>query len=96
MIPNLSNYARFFSQGYFIHTTTTTTMTHFKHLEEVDQTYSQHLKDAMKYSWVSFKSSFFFFFHGLVPCLYEHNGSDNVSRLNATIAQKYQDKMDRA
>jgi len=62
----------------------------FKHLSDVNQTYTQHMKDSMKYSWSSLKSAFYFFCHGLLPCVYEHEGSDNVSRLHVKITDKYE------
>ena len=60
----------------------------FRHLEQVDQTYSEHFKDAMRYSWRSLKCSFKFFIHALWPDVFKTDGSREVMELNETIREK--------
>lgn len=67
---------------------TTLTPKPFNHLESVGQTYNQHFNDSMKYSWMSLKSSFYFFCHGFYPDIFETRGSETITDLNAIIQNK--------
>jgi hypothetical protein len=60
------------------------------HLLYANQTYWEHLKDSMSFSYRSFKASFCFFIHGLVPNLYETAGSEQIHKLEKTIQLKYE------
>jgi len=60
----------------------------FEHLEMVGQSYTEHLSHAMGYSWDSFKSSVYFFCHGLNPNIFKSNGSDTIYTLNMKIQDK--------
>jgi hypothetical protein len=60
----------------------------FTHLESVGQTYTEHLGDSMKYSWISLKSSLYFFAHGIYPDAFETNGSDTIVNLNSILQNK--------
>lgn len=60
----------------------------FKHLTEVNQEYDNHFKDAMHYSWLSLKSSFFFFIHAIYPDAFKSNGSENIKKINTIIQDK--------
>jgi hypothetical protein len=60
----------------------------FRHLEDVDQTYGEHFKDAMHFSWCSFKCSLKFFIHALLPNMFKTDGSREVMELNETIREK--------
>jgi hypothetical protein len=55
------------------------------HLEYAQQTYYQHFKDAMYYSSLSLKSSFYFFIHAISPNNFQTNGSDTIKELNGII-----------
>lgn len=59
------------------------------HLEIAQQTYIEHFKDAMYYSWVSLKSSFYFFIHALSPNTFQKNGSTNIKFLNDIFIEKF-------
>lgn len=58
------------------------------HLERANQTYSQHFKDSIYYSWLSLKSSFYFFFHAMYPNSFQSSGSDTVNHLNGILVEK--------
>lgn len=60
----------------------------FQHLEDTQQSYWEHMKQAMKYSWLSLKSSACFFTHAFWPDMYQGTGSTIVSELNETIAEQ--------
>ena len=59
------------------------------HLEFAGQTYFEHFKDAMKYSYKSLKASFYFFVHALIPDVFAQSGSKCVHELSDTIKEKY-------
>jgi hypothetical protein len=60
------------------------------HLQFANQTYFEHLKDSMKYSWKSFKSCFYFFIHGIIPDVYTDAGSVEIHELDIMIQNKYE------
>ena len=60
----------------------------FKHLEIVNQTYSEHLRDALTYSFISFKCSIFFILHGLYPDSFVST-STMINTLHHRIQDKY-------
>lgn len=60
----------------------------FQHLEDVNQSYTVHFKDAMKYSWCSFKCSIYFFIHSLYPDVLKTKGSKDIKKLNEIIQFK--------
>lgn len=61
----------------------------FKHLEFANQTYWQHFKDSMKYSFTSFRASFYFFCHAFWPDIFTQTGSETVHELSSIIYEKY-------
>ena len=61
---------------------------HFKHLDLVGQTYTEHFSDSIFYSWYSFKSAFYFFCHSFYPDIYERKGSDTMLKLDSMIEKK--------
>lgn len=56
-----------------------------KHLETNNQTYFQHMKDAMFLSGNSLLASMAFFIHAAVPCSFEHTGSRIVNKIHNFI-----------
>jgi len=62
---------------------------YFKHLSFVKQSYLDHFRDAIYYSSVSFRASFYFFIHALYPDFFIHSGSNAVISLATTIKNKY-------
>lgn len=61
----------------------------FVHLRFANQTYIEHMKDSLHYSWLSFKASFYFFIHAIYPDVFHHNGSDAITTINDEILEKY-------
>lgn len=59
------------------------------HLQFAGQTYFEHFKDAMKYSYKSLKASFYFLVHALMPDVFTQSGSKCVHELSDTIKEKY-------
>jgi hypothetical protein len=66
-----------------------TTHSYFTHLNQVEQTYSQHFTDSIGYSWKSFKASFCFLCHAVWPDVFITSGSSYIMQLNDTIQAKY-------
>jgi hypothetical protein len=61
---------------------------HFSHLLKINQTYFDHLIDALSFSVISAKACFYFFIHGIYPDIFEFNGSDEIKKLNEILIQK--------
>ena len=59
-----------------------------KHLEENNQNYFQHLRDAWSFGYQSFCASMCFFFHGLSPWNFKTAGSDKITILMEQINRK--------
>lgn len=58
------------------------------HLKENNQTYWEHNKDALKYSKMAFKASFYFFIHSFFPDKYTTKGSREINKINSAIEMK--------
>ena len=63
----------------------------FVHLKKVNQTYFEHLLNAMFYSYLALKASFYFFIHSLIPDLFEYDGSILIYQLNKILNSNHQD-----
>jgi hypothetical protein len=61
----------------------------FEHLEFANQTYFEHFKDSMYFSFKALKASFCFFIHACYPNSFERTGSNEIFDLNETIKSKY-------
>lgn len=60
---------------------------HFKHLQKVKQSYTDHMNDSFYYGLVCLKLSIYFFIHGLYPDTLEHT-SIELSQLSTLIKSK--------
>jgi len=60
----------------------------FTHLNRVKQDYWSHCFDAMSYSFIAFKASFYFFVHSIYPDLFEFDGSREIENLNSILISK--------
>jgi len=60
----------------------------FNHLHSIGQTYTEHFSDSMNYSWISLKSSFYFFAHAIYPDIFIKSGSKNILHLSHIIQKK--------
>ena len=65
-----------------------------KHPEEQKMTYFEHLKHACCYSVQALGCSLIFMVHGIVPCLFEKNGSAMIQHLHNRIhrVKHYEDE----
>lgn len=61
----------------------------FKHLVFANQSYFEHFRDAMYYSWLSYKSSIYFFIHAFWPDILQFDGSHTVFKLRDILIEKY-------
>jgi hypothetical protein len=55
------------------------------HLEDIQLSYLQHLQYALGYSFISFKASLIFMFHGLFPDCCIYTGSTMIKQLNERL-----------
>jgi hypothetical protein len=53
----------------------------FKHLQETEQTYIFHFFNAMNYSYISLKASFYFFIHAFYPDFFQFDESKTIYNL---------------
>ncbi len=60
----------------------------FKHLKEINQTYFQHLYDAITYATMSFGAGFCFIIHAIYPDLLVWNGGLMVEKTHLIIQNK--------
>ena len=60
------------------------------HLEDAKQTYFQHMKDCLKYSFISLKATVYFLVHGISPELFVTSGSEQIFELNELLEKKLQ------
>jgi hypothetical protein len=63
-------------------------MSQFKHLQELNITYTEHFKNSMSYSIQSLKASFYFFIHAIYPDAFEFDGSRQIRYLNELLSTK--------
>ncbi len=59
-----------------------------QHLQQAKQSYTEHLKDSLHYSFISFKSAFYFLAHGINPNILTTNGSSEIYKLNHELQTK--------
>jgi hypothetical protein len=60
----------------------------FQHLIRVKQDYWSHCFDAMSYSFMALKASFYFFVHAVYPDIFEFDGSREIEILNNILISK--------
>ena len=60
----------------------------FEHLKIVNQTYFEHFKDSIYFSFKALKASFCFFIHAIYPDIFD-NTSNEIFDLNDIIKLKY-------
>ena len=67
----------------------------FKHLQQVKQNYFRHFYDALKYSMLSLKASYYFFIHAIYPDVYITSGSETIDFIKKHIDFKKQLKINK-
>jgi len=68
-------------------------MKKFQHLQDINQSYPTHFKDAIGYSGRALKSSVYFFFHAIWPDAFKKDGSEHIKSLHETIQSKYRNNI---
>jgi|Laugrespbdmm15sd_2_1035082.scaffolds.fasta_scaffold01834_6 hypothetical protein len=66
---------------------------YFKHLMFANQTYFEHFKDAIQYSFISLKAAVYFFCHAVWPDIFTKAGSDIIHGLSEKIHEKYHNRI---
>lgn len=62
------------------------------HLKTINQTYGQHMLNALKYSALCQKASFFFLIHAIIPDVFVDNGSKTIRQIQDILAQQQNKK----
>lgn len=60
----------------------------FIHLEEIRQNYIEHMKDALRYSFMAGKASICFMIHAIYPDILVCDGSETIRSLYQMIEEK--------
>ncbi len=60
----------------------------FQHLEDIQQNYFHHFLDAIYYSYLSSKASFYFIIHAIFPDYFVQNGSSTIFYISSLIEYK--------
>lgn len=68
---------------------------YFNHLNFMRQSYFFHFKQSIKYSFLAWKASFYFFIHAIYPDIFQHTASDIIVGINDEILMTYKDCLDR-
>lgn len=58
------------------------------HLEDINQTYFEHMTDALSYSITSFYAGIIFALHGVFPNFFVFTGSNTIAKLNGILVEK--------
>ena len=58
------------------------------HLDDIKETYVEHLIDTIKFSFMSFSASVIFLIHGIFPDYLVSNGSNMINNLNIMLIEK--------
>ena len=58
------------------------------HLDDIKETYVEHLIYTLKYSFMSFSASVIFLVHGVFPDYLVSNGSNMINNLNIMLIEK--------
>ena len=66
-----------------------------QHLEDAQQTYFEHMGDALSYAGKSASASAYFFIHALFPCLLTDAGSSQIGKLNQVLSAKHDEMLRR-
>lgn len=59
-----------------------------RHLQDVDETYAQHLRHAIGFALAMFGGAIACFIHALMPFLFEKTGSRCITRLHERMLVK--------
>ena len=59
------------------------------YLSFINKPYKEHFKNNISRSWISTKSSFYFFIQAFYPDIFQHYASDNIIILSEDILDEY-------
>ena len=57
-----------------------------EHLNEVNETYIQHIQIAFKIAFTILATGFCCLIHGLIPCLFKKTGSNQIAKMYETVS----------
>ena len=58
-----------------------------EHLNEVNETYFQHIRIAFKIGFTTLVTGVFCLIHGLIPSLFKKTGSNQIAKMNEMISR---------
>ena len=58
-----------------------------KHLNEVNETYLQHMRIAFKIGLTMLVTGFFCLIHGLIPSLFKKTGSNQIAKMYEMVSR---------
>lgn len=61
------------------------------HLNEVHESYGQHMCFALQISWLMFSGGVMIFLHALIPGIFVRNGSQRINQMAQRIRTRQND-----
>ena len=58
-----------------------------EHLNEVNETYFQHMRIAFKIGFTMFLTGVFCLIHGLIPTLFKKTGSNQIAKMYELVSR---------
>jgi hypothetical protein len=58
-----------------------------KHLDEVNETYFQHMRIAFKIGFTMLVTGVFCLIHGLIPVLFKKTGSNQIAKMYEVVSR---------
>ena len=58
-----------------------------EHLNEVNETYLQHMRIVFKIAFTMLVTGFFCFIHGLIPGLFKKTGSNQIAKMYEMVSR---------
>jgi hypothetical protein len=58
-----------------------------EHLNEVNETYFQHMRIAFKIGFTMLVTGVFCLIHGLIPCLFKKTGSNQIAKMYEMVSR---------
>ena len=58
-----------------------------EHLNEVNETYFQHMRIAFKIGFIMLVTGFFCLTHGLIPSLFKKTGSNQIAKMYEMVSR---------
>lgn len=64
-----------------------------RHLDEVHESYGEHMAFAMEISWLMISGGVMIFMHALIPGIFVRNGSQRINLMAQKIRSRQNDPM---